>query len=71
MFKFLKLALPGPLVKYDYNVKIHDDWTKILRVVDIFPSVPDCGVRIMYELEAYESYIWGVSILGRELGFGD
>ena len=52
---------------YDYNVEMHEDWTITSQVLDsIYPSGPDCGVRIMYELEEYEKYLGGL-ILGFDL----
>ena len=45
------------------NVEMHEDWTKTTRVVDItYPCEPDCGVRIMYELQVNENYLGGWSL---------
>ena len=50
---------------YDLNVEMHEDWRKTSQVVDIiYPSGPDGGVRIMYELEGYENYRGGETVRG-------
>ena len=47
----------------DEHYQVYDCDTKTSQVLDIINlSGPDCSARIMYELEAYENYLWGWSL---------